>query len=248
MTRTMMTAVACAALLTLSPAAADAAKQLKKGPVKLDPKLGYVLARIGPAKVKNGHSMLVSLGRFDAKTGDLRRADRKNKPPKGDDNGAAIGGTRSFVVGEKTGSFVTSLTPGDWVIEGVDWTCFCLGSYRFTVKAGEIVDLGTILVGMEDGKSPIPELAALSLPDDLLDRPFTVPSVMLVRPADAQSAVPAELAGLPLRPADYQIDVRFSNLSGHLINRAAGLPAFTRPQDKPVPAETAAPAASTSSQ
>lgn len=68
--------------------------------------------------------------------------------------GASIGPMNRFSKGENGKSvYLQSITPGTYRIYGLlsvapgqaaVGTCFCMGSVKFTVKAGEIVDLGSI--------------------------------------------------------------------------------------------------------
>ncbi|MFX8195559.1 hypothetical protein ABTL19_19220, partial [Acinetobacter baumannii] len=91
--------------------------------------------------------------------------------PKGEDVSALIGGNNAFgtVNGEHGdfGVFVTSLSPGDYVVAGTQSTCYCMGSYRFTVKAGELTDIGTLLVGLPSPNSVVPEFRGPAPSEDL---------------------------------------------------------------------------------
>lgn len=221
------------ALALFGSAGADAAKQLKKRPIQMDPALGYVLVRIGPTISERGRAPNLYLWRFDRARSEMRTTRRADpaRVPRGEDSQAVLG-ARPFLAGE-VGVFIASLTPGDWVIHGTETTCFCLGSYSFTVRPGEITDLGTVLLGREDGMSPVPELREQRLSGDLLDRDFVITDAMLVRPAADGDPLPPEVAGLTVTRAELTPDVRFPNRGparllypgGLLINRASGLPA-----------------------
>ena len=142
-------------------------------------------------------------------------------------------GDRPFMSTGETGLFIASLTPGDYVIHGTETTCFCLGSYAFTVRPGEITDLGTILLGAENGEALVPEIREQRLSPDLLEREFVITDAMLVRPAADGDPLPPEIAGLPITRAVLTPDVRFPNRGptrylypgGLLVNRAPGLDA-----------------------
>jgi hypothetical protein len=66
--------------------------------------------------------------------------------------GTSVGPLNRFAKGDQGKSvYLQSLTPGSYRIygivsvtpEAVTGTCYCMGSVKFTVKAGEITDLGT---------------------------------------------------------------------------------------------------------
>ena len=229
------------AALLLAAGPADATKRLKKGPVAIDPALGYVLVRLGPTVGKKGKAPTFYIWRFDPATNELRfrKSSSLNPVLKGEDESAFFG-DRPFAFDMTRATFLSSLTPGDYVMHGTESTCFCLGSYRFTVKPGEITDIGTVMIGAEDGTSPVPALAAHKLADDLIARGFLVPSIMAVTPATDDAPLPDEVRGLPVTRARLVADVRFWNRgptrmlsrAGLLVNRAVDLP-------KPVSGEMA---------
>lgn len=230
--RSAALAALAASLMLGSPALAF--KRLKTGPVVIDPALGYVLVRIGPTRGDKGKAQNLWIWRYDPERGEIRTLGKKDpsRIPKGEDAGAYFG-DRPFMINDEGSVFITSVTPGEWVIHGTETTCLCLGSYAFTVKAGEITDLGTVLIARENGKSDVPALAEQTLAEDLLDRGFVVNDVVQVRPAADGDSLPPEVASLPIVRAQLTEDVRFPNRGptrylfpgGLLINRALGLPA-----------------------
>ena len=220
-------AAACAA-----GSAVHASTQLKKRPVKLDPALGYVLVRTGPPVNAEGQTADLHIWRYDPATGELRfRSAEPSGVPEGEDDRAMFG-NRPLLTGGGISIFITAVTPGEWVIHGSHTTCFCLGTYSFTVRPGEITDIGTVLLGVENGRSSVPELARRKLAADIMDHGFAINDVMLVRPAAEGDILPPEVAALPVRRAALTADVRFPNRGptrkafggGLLINRAEGLP------------------------
>jgi hypothetical protein len=225
-------ALGAVAAVLLAGAPAEAAKRLKKGPVTLDPKLGYVLVRVGPSTKASGKAPNLYIWRFDQARSEIRTGGKKDpaRIAKGEDASATFG-DRPFMATGDAGVFITSVTPGDYVIHGTESTCFCLGSYAFTVKPGEITDIGTVLIGPENGESKAPELGKLKLAEDILEREFAVNDAMIVRAAAEGDPLPAEVKALPLRRAELKADVRFPNRGpvrflypgGLLINRAEGL-------------------------
>jgi hypothetical protein len=232
MTRLLRLAALCIAA-SLPSGAALAAKSLKPGVVKLDPALGYVMVRIGPTVGKKFRSSPLYLWRFDPLTSEVRTKRKKDpaRVPKIEDDSVSLG-DRVFVAGERTSVFLSSITPGDWVIHGSVKTCLCLGSYRFTVKPGEITDLGTVLIQSEAGGIDVPELRLESMSMDLLERPYAVPEAIFVKAAAEGDMVPAEVKDLVIKRAELVSDVRFANRAGLrylyygglLVNRAVGLP------------------------
>ena len=230
--RSVALAALAASLMLGTPA--EAFKRLEPGPVVIDPALGYVMVRIGPTRGDKGKAQNLWIWRYDPERGEIRTLGKKDpaRIPKGEDAGAYFG-DRPFTVGDEASVFITSLTPGEWVIHGTETTCLCLGSYAFTVKAGEITDLGNVLIAREDGKSDVPVLAEQKLAEDLLDRGFVVTDAVQVRPAADGDPLPPEVASLPIVRATLTEDVRFPNRGptrflypgGLLVNRALGLPA-----------------------
>lgn len=229
MKRTLAIAAVFAACL--SPGVAAAAKQVKsKGPVQVAAHLGYVMARIGPAAEKTGADTIV-LYRIDPETSRLRSRDSKSMNPvvKPEDATALIGGARSYsfgivpIAGGEAGVFVTSLTPGEWVIAGTQSTCMCMGSYHFTVRPGEVTDIGTIVTGVSSPSSQFPEFRGRAIAADLLEKAYTVPEAMFARPATEEDAVPASLAGVTRSRAALTL-TRFDNAGWWMVNRMSGLP------------------------
>ncbi|WEK01653.1 MAG: hypothetical protein P0Y59_08270 [Candidatus Sphingomonas phytovorans] len=228
MSRLLLSALAVAAFVV--PATANAAKQIKnKAPILIDARLGYLLARVGPALSDKGVAPTVVVTRIDPVRGMLRTAYKKdaNPLPKGEDVAALIGGARPFgtvpISQGEAGVFLTSLTPGEYVIAGTESTCFCMGSYRFTVRAGEITDIGTILTILPNEATTIPEFAGQQVSEDLAEKPYTMPDLMVVHAATETDQVPAMLASFPRARAELTY-TRFDNASGWMVSRMTGLP------------------------
>jgi len=230
----MLTMFVMATALVVVPA--QAAKGLKTSPVTIDPALGYVLVRIGPTEGKKLKAPPLFLSRYDAVTNDIRTRRKKDpaRVPKGEDSLVGIG-SRVFLGGDRTSIYLTSLTPGEWVFHGSTKTCLCLGSYRFTVKPGQITDIGTVLIDSEAGSHYLPELQRKPLAADLAERSYSVAEVVFIKAAAESDILPPQVAGLPMTRAELIADARFTNRGGMrylynggiLVNRAAGLPAVT---------------------
>lgn len=214
-----------AALLGLAaaPASAPAAETMKAAPAALAPGRAYLLVRLGKRDEKLWN--LVSFARYDSAAEDLRGKGRaKGNPVSKDEDKAAVVDAKPFLSEDgNVRTYLVAVTPGRWVIASSPTTCFCLGSWQFEAKAGEITDLGTLYMGPENGSSIWPRLAAIHSAEDIESRGYTVADALLVQPAGASTAVPAALQALPRRPADYLPAPRFGNHSGQLINKALPL-------------------------
>ncbi len=235
MKRFFLLAALSVAALSL-PAPIRAAKSIKPGPVSIDPASGYVMVRIGPTSGKKFRSPPLYLWRFDPQTNEVRTKRKKDpaRVPKTEDDSVSLG-DRVFLAGERMSVYLSSITPGDWVIHGSVKTCLCLGSYRFSVKPGEVTDLGTAFIQSEAGGIDLPEMRLESISMDLLERPYAVPEAMVVKAAVDGDVVPPELKAIVIKRAELIPDIRFANRAGLrylyygglLLNRAIGLPKMT---------------------
>lgn len=130
---------------------------------------------------------------------------------------------RVFARDGKTRTYVVEVPAGEYTIfgAGIDGftsgTCMCMGSVRFEAKAGEVTDLGSVLVAAEDGKTSIPELAPYEAPEYIRRKTWTM--IMSVRPPSPGDSVPANLSGLPIAPVDYRAADKFPNFQGMIVNR-----------------------------
>jgi hypothetical protein len=231
MTRGARLALAAFAAALAVPAAAPAlaAESLKVAPAALDPKLAYLLVRLGKRDEKVWN--LVSFYRYDPKAEDLRGKGRAKANPvaQGEDK-AAVVEAKPFLAEEgNIRTYLVAVTPGRWVIASSPTTSYSLGSYQFDAKAGEITDLGTLYMGAENGSSIWPKLADIHSAPDIEKRAYTVADALLVEPAGSATPVPAPLAALPRRPADYLPAARFGNHSGQMINAALPLEGAASP-------------------
>lgn len=201
---------------------------LKPGKIKLDPRLGYILVRMGPSNASEKPTP-VAFVRINATTG---------KPFEVGVYEAGVPnlGTWTVVVnvgrsfGEVDGQsvYLLSAYPGQWIISNVGETCLSLGTYQFEVKQGEIADIGSLLTAREDGKSGVPQLAGVTLSPDLVEfgtmMNIVMSTALFAAPAEGTPALPAELAGMPVSKAALSPDFRMENRCQGLINRAASLP------------------------
>jgi hypothetical protein len=95
-----------------------------------------------------------------------------------------------------------------------------MGSVKFGVKPGAIVDLGFIMTGMVGQPSEYPELA------DYTGRKIAKlsqppPGAIGLRPYDASMSRPANLPALPVEAADLRAQGKIPNFFYSLITRMA---------------------------
>jgi hypothetical protein len=214
-------AIAMAAVSIASSAHAN--ERLTGIDFEIEPEYGYVIARLGPVyRGRHINGPAIHLVRANAEGTALY-----GEVPEGEDDHAIVGGRHSLASNSRISVHATRLTPGNWIIYGTDSTCFCLGSYMFEVRAGEVTDMGTILADHANGRSDAEELEDQSVAEDLLDwrgrEGIVVHDAMLVAPFEEDDPMLPEMAEMPIRPAEYVVDVRFDNIRGSLINRAMGL-------------------------
>lgn len=235
--------VAALAGLAMTPATAH--KPLKpKQAAALDPTKGYILVRVGPGSATETPTG-IAMARLDPVDGQPIAGYGLSKK---DFNVASVAGGNFLSSDGKTRLYLVPVNPGRWAVTGVGMTVFSMGTYGFDVRAGEIVHAGTILVGREDGKSPIAEIAEKRLSKDLVEFGTLTNIVMtdtfLVRPNEGQEALPTTIK-LPVRNAEYQADIRFKNTFTLMVNRAIGLPPMQhnppRPSSAPQTTPVAAP-------
>ena len=221
--RRLLLAALVAALAIPAAAPAPAAEVLKLAPAALDPKLAYLLVRLGKRDEKVWN--LVSFHRYDAKAEDLRGKGRAKANPvaKGEDKAAVVAAKPFLAEDGNIRTYLVVVTPGRWVVASSPTTTYSLGSYRFDAKAGEITDLGTLYMGAENGSSIWPKLAGLRSAPDIEKRAYTVADALLIEPVSPATAVPAALSALPRQPAAWKRAPRFGNHSGQMINAAIPL-------------------------
>lgn len=130
--------------------------------------------------------------------------------------------------GEGERVMLLEATPGDFVLYGTGWrnvitTCMCLGTVGFSARAGEIVDLGTILVDIAWQKSAVPELAGETGLGASVNGHLAL-FAMALRPAAVGGAKPAALASLTVQPAKFRAVGSFVAPGLFNINRLAPVP------------------------
>lgn len=240
--KTLAAACALAALSIAVPAAAaGGAKEakikletLKPGKLKLDPRLGYILVRVGPNPTAQGKPLMMNFTRVDEATGKLFWESRDKEIADVDLRTlqVALNTGRSFGTLGEGQVYVLSAYPGRWAIQsvggnGLSTTCLSMGTYTFDVKQGQISDIGLFLTAREDGKSTLPEFAGASLSKDLVQfgtmMNIVMTDALYAKPATETPSLPAELAAMPLNRAELSGDFRFDNVCSDLPNRARSL-------------------------
>ena len=125
----------------------------------------------------------------------------------------------------KRRTYVVEVPPGEYTIfaAGIDGftsgTCMCMGTVQFGTEAGQITDLGTILVAPEDGDTDIAELATFEAPEYI--RRKALPYIMTIRPASEGDVPPALFADRETVLAEYNAAGPIPNYLGMLVNRMA---------------------------
>jgi hypothetical protein len=123
--------------------------------------------------------------------------------------------------------FLIATDPGDYVFYGAGfnkflWQCNCMGTVSFTAKPGEITDLGAFLITLAWKKSGFPELAEDTDLGPKMRQDYAMFAIG-VRPGTGKTGL-AQLAGLPLRAAEYHAVGAFREPARLLANRLAPLP------------------------
>ncbi len=122
--------------------------------------------------------------------------------------------------------YLQAVTPGIYRIYGpitvvpnsaVLGTCLCMGSVSFEVRAGEIVDMGTIAMKTQPAETG--EAAQVE---------GIVPFNFKLQPAMPDMDVDARLSGIPIRPAVYRPVGKLPNYFGLAIDRLAEMPGVMR--------------------
>lgn len=130
---------------------------------------------------------------------------------------------RIFEKVDDTRTYVVEVPPGEYTVFGVgiegfaSGACMCMGSVRFDARAGEITDLGSILVSDEDGSTTFPELEPYVAPEFI--RRKTATFLMSVRPPADGDTVPAKFVDLPVTKVEYRAAPKFPNYLGMIVNR-----------------------------
>lgn len=122
-------------------------------------------------------------------------------------------------------TFLLEVLPGDYVVYGIGYknampTCLCLGTVQFAVPAGEVRDIGEIIIDTAGGRSPYPELANETGLGDSMSGHNAVFS-LAIRPFNNEMKIPDVIKGNFVKPAEFHAVGRFITSSAFSINRLA---------------------------
>lgn len=142
--------------------------------------------------------------------------------------GVAIGPTNRFAKQDGGAStYLQELTPGEYRIYGpaqvmpaggAAGTCWCMGSVKFKVAAGEITDLG--LIATKQGKPSV------TVADKNFPVPMDIPNFLGAAPE--QAAIDPRLAKFPIRRAEYRPVGKLPNYFGIIVGRIPAMPGVLR--------------------
>jgi len=140
-------------------------------------------------------------------------------------------------------TYLQEITPGTYSLYAlglsgnVQSICFCMGSLRFDVAAGEVVDLGRIGVDTQEGDTGREKV------DRQTDDNSVPPSTSFrLTPATADMEVDPRLAAAHIRPAAYRPAGKVPNFLGVIISRLPETPGVVRYERDHIIDLTAAPA------
>lgn len=138
--------------------------------------------------------------------------------------GVAMGPLNRFVKSsDGISTYLEEVTPGSYRIYGlVDpvlgvGSCFCMGSVKFEAKAGQVTDIGVLLVHAAPRESrPADDSSAPQI------------SMTFFTPAPAAMLLDPRLAGLPVQLAKFQPVGKLPNYFGVTIGRMPEMPGVMR--------------------
>lgn len=213
----------------LAATSAPAAELLKAPPAKLDGTKAYAVIELRNVDDKKIKGNLV-LARYDAEGGDVRGGTRSpgSALAAGQPVRVSIAG-KPLAKGKESRLYLVALEPDTWVIEGSSGTAFSLGSNRFTVAAGDVIDLGVVTprTDWREGSGPekitVGKIAAMSLLGGFAAKKKS-PTPMMVELRERGGAdlpIPAAFKARAVAPA-YSSGAKFGNYLGGLVNRIDG--------------------------
>jgi len=135
---------------------------------------------------------------------------------------------KPLVSAGKTATVLAEVTPGDYIFYGEGFAgflyqCFCLGTVGFTAQAGQVTDLGTMIVARAADPSPVPELAGEVDQGPSATMDYVLWAIAL-RPGRAGEGVPAGLDPAKTLPARFRAIGPFVDPNTLLISRLAAIP------------------------
>jgi hypothetical protein len=123
---------------------------------------------------------------------------------------------------------LAEVMPGDYVFYGEGYRgylfeCFCLGTVGFTAAAGQVVDMGTMLIAKASAPSPIPELTGEVDLGPSASMDYQLFAVAL-RPQRTGDTLPPGLDAARVSAARFRAVGPFVEPNAMLINRLAPIP------------------------
>ena len=230
-----------AALACASPASAET---LKKVPPALNPAKAYVIIEYklqanpyagfpGSSKTMPLSSGL-ALARYDAALGDVRGMGKaKSNPVPAGQTAIEAFRNKPVAKGEASRLILLELEPDTWVIQGYGNTSFSLGSYRFTVAPGSIVDLGVVSAEPDwaDGQKPptAGSVIGAAFAGPFAKRPDIAPLRATFRPrGTSDMGFPVGIPAERVTQVAFEPGATFGNYLGGLVNRIEGVNAGSR--------------------
>lgn len=145
-------------------------------------------------------------------------------PPEADNFVSVERGPQFTRIGDDA-TYLIAVAPGSYLFYGpmvragatAAGFCMCMGSVRFTARAGQIYDLGEIRY---------PDQDLLNARAQRPDAPRTPTAV--IHPYIATMARPDRLNGLPVVPAEWRAGDKVPNFFGVLIDRHPAVPGVLR--------------------
>jgi hypothetical protein len=131
-------------------------------------------------------------------------------------------------------AYLAEVPPGDYVLYGsgmggsVLSVCNCLGTVGFHAGPGVVTDLGTLLINKAQDKSPEPELATETDLGKSYGWGMAFVFAEAVRPATAQTPLPALIPADKRRIVEYHAVGPFFEPGAAMVNRLAPLPGVLR--------------------
>jgi hypothetical protein len=144
-----------------------------------------------------------------------------------------IDDSKAFIKARPESTYLVEVKPGDYIVYAGSFgsgllkpflhTCFSLGTVGFSVKAGEITDIGYWYGDGAKFKSTLAQLEQETGFGPSSDTPFVLVAAT-VRPAKADSSIPAALNGQNITKGQYRAIGKFFDAACGGINRMAVVP------------------------
>lgn len=223
MSRLVFLTAVVAALLA-APAAAQSFRQLGAGEYVATPGKAYLLFRLPPKGLPPVFLRVPRPAELAVWT--MAVGLDPKREPKGFANLHGISGK---AIGEDTSgkTMLVEVDPATYVLAGVGnqrvlTTCFCMGTVQFEARAGEVTDLGTLLLTFAARPSTEPELKGVTGLGSQAQMDYAL-FAGAVRPSGPGTAVPT-LPGARIAPASYRATAPFVIRGALLSNWLAPLP------------------------